>query len=139
MTARKNFSFRYDWAEKIAHLPEEVQFEILTGTVAYAKNGEFPLSASAEARTAFEEFILPDFRKRAKAAEYRARAKARKQCSQAQAKVTVQAAEPEAEAPVPLAFAIPLSRAERRRRAREEQKKRGRKMQKTPAATGRRL
>lgn len=93
MSVRKNFSFRYDWAEKIAHLPEKVQFEILTGTVAYAQSGVFPES-SAEAREAFEEHILPDFRKRAKAAEYRARAKARKAAMAQQAQPASEPGEP---------------------------------------------
>lgn len=134
MATRKNFSFRYEWSERIAHLSEKTQYEILVGTVAYAKTGEFPTGASAEARAAFDEHILPDFLKRAKAAEYRARAKARKAAAQTQTVENNKSAEPHTApakedaapqsaeeldaAPAP----IPLSRAERRRRARELEK-----------------
>lgn len=128
MATRKNFSFRYEWSERIAHLSDTVQFQILAGTVAYAKTGEFPAEACDEAREAFEEHILPDFRKRAKAAEYRARAKARKAAAQAasasmsheaavapaQSAPASGAADKAAELPVTPPPA-PLSRAERRR------------------------
>ncbi len=131
MATRTNFSFRYEWSEKIAHLSETIQYQIFIGTVAYAKHGEFPADASAEARAAFEEYILPDFIKRAKAAEYRARAKARKAAAQTAtqtgnttARETPAAETPATEAPaaVGLAVAPPLSRAARRRLAREQKK-----------------
>lgn len=136
MATRKNFSFRYEWSERISHLSEKVQFQILTGTVAYAKTGEFPSDACSEALSAFEEYILPDFRKRAKAAEYRARAKARKAAAQPTSVAPEVPVEQEskvthAEEPQTAAEPQRLPRAVRRRLERErikdqKRKKRGR-------------
>ncbi|MBD5219790.1 MAG: hypothetical protein HDS72_06085 [Bacteroidales bacterium] len=76
MMQRKNFSFRFEWQQAIAHLAPLCRLEIYEAAVRYAETGETgPLSA--EAAEAFEQYIMPDFRRRAKAAEYRARRKAR--------------------------------------------------------------
>lgn len=74
---RTNFAFRYQWSLAIAHLAAEYRLEIFEATVRYAETGATgPMSKVAE--EAFSSFILPDFERRRKAAEYRARAKARK-------------------------------------------------------------
>lgn len=73
---RKNFAFRFAWFEAIAHLSWDLRLEVIEATIRYAETGSAgELSSGAE--EAFEKFILPDFRRRAKAAEYRARRKAR--------------------------------------------------------------
>lgn len=74
--ARKNFAFRFAWFEAIAHLPREVRLEVIEATVRYAETGTQG-TLSAAASEAFDEYILPDFRRRAKAAEYRTRRKTR--------------------------------------------------------------
>ena len=72
---RKNFSFRFEWQQAIAHLEPAVRLEIYEQTVSYAATGSACFQTEA-AEQAFNEFILPDFRRREKAAAYRARRKA---------------------------------------------------------------
>lgn len=92
---RTNFAFRYQWSLAIAHLPAEYRLEIFEATVRYAETGATgPMSDVAA--EAFGSFILPDFERRRKAADYRARAKARK----------AQAHGPETEQPMPEAPAV---------------------------------
>ena len=73
---RKNFAFRFAWSEAIADLRWPVRLEVFEATVRYAETGQTG-ELSPEAAEAFEKHILPDFRRRQKAAEYRARRKAR--------------------------------------------------------------
>lgn len=73
---RKNFAFRFAWFEAIAHLSWEVRLEVIEATIRYAETGETGQLSPAAAE-AFEKYIMPDFHRRAKAAEYRARRKAR--------------------------------------------------------------
>lgn len=73
---RKNFAFRFEWSQAIAYLSWDFRLEVYEATIRYAESGETG-ELSPLAQEAFEKFILPDFRRRAKAAEYRARRKAR--------------------------------------------------------------
>ncbi|MBD5174998.1 MAG: hypothetical protein HDT06_04175 [Bacteroidales bacterium] len=88
---RKNFSFRYDWQKAIAGLDPEIRLEIYECTVRYAETGELCFSTDTAAE-AFNKYILPDFKRREKAAEYRARRKARRE--PAETEVTEPVAEP---------------------------------------------
>lgn len=87
---RKNFYFKFEWQSAIAHLPGCYRLEVYEAAVRYAETGETgPMSAIAA--EAFEKYIMPDFRRRAKAAEYRARAKARRAAKEAEASATPKA------------------------------------------------
>ena len=81
---RKNFSFRYDWQKAIAGLDPEIRLEIYECTVRYAETGELCFSTDTAAE-AFNKYILPDFKRREKAAEYRARRKARREPAETEA------------------------------------------------------
>lgn len=73
---RKNFAFRFEWSQALAYLSWDCRLEVYEATIRYAETGETG-ELSPSAAEAFEKFILPDFRRRQKAAEYRARRKAR--------------------------------------------------------------
>ena len=77
---RKNFSFRFEWQQAIAHLEPELRLEIYEQTINYALTGKRYFK-SGIAALAFNEYILPDFERRAKAAAYRARRKAAKEAN----------------------------------------------------------
>lgn len=81
---RKNFSFRFEWQQAIADLSPEERLEVYEQTIRYASTGR-ACFYSGRAEIAFNTYILPDFLRRAKAAEYRARAKARRIARQKQA------------------------------------------------------
>lgn len=81
---RKNFAFRFEWMQAIASYSPDVRLEIYEATILYAETGELP-EMSPQAARRFEVYILPDFERRRKAAEYRARAKARRQAKEAAA------------------------------------------------------
>lgn len=74
--SRKNFAFRFEWHNVIQYLPWEIRLEVYEATIRYAETGQTGQLTPLAAET-FEKYILPDFRRRAKAAEYRARRKAR--------------------------------------------------------------
>ena len=73
---RKNFAFRFEWMQALAYLAWDFRLEVYEATIRYAETGETG-ELSPTAAEAFEKYILPDFRRRQKAAEYRARRKAR--------------------------------------------------------------
>lgn len=73
---RKNFAFRFEWSQAIAYLSWDLRLEVYEATFRYAETGETG-ELSPSAAEAFERHIMPDFRRRQKAAEYRARRKAR--------------------------------------------------------------
>ena len=73
---RKNFAFRFEWFDVISYLAWECRLEVYEATIRYAETGETG-ELSPSAAEAFDKVILPDFRRRQKAAEYRARRKAR--------------------------------------------------------------
>lgn len=101
--ARKNFSFRFEWFQAIAHLDPEQRLEIYEQTIRYASTGRACFQ-SGIAAVAFNKYILPDFERRAKAAEYRARRKARL-AAEAAAKAAEQVRQRSArlsQAPLPL-------------------------------------
>lgn len=74
--SRNNFAFRFEWSQAIAYLSWEFRLEVYEASIRYAETGQTG-ELSPSAAEAFEKYILPDFRRRAKAAEYRARRKAR--------------------------------------------------------------
>ena len=80
---RKNFAFRFEWMEAIASYDPNIRLEIYEATIMYAQTGELP-EMSPQAALGFETYILPDFERRRRAAEYRARAKARRIAREAQ-------------------------------------------------------
>ena len=67
---RKIFAFRFEWMEAIASYDPNVRLEIYEATVMYAETGTLP-AMSPQAALGFETYILPDFERRRKAAEYR--------------------------------------------------------------------
>lgn len=79
---RKNFSFRYEWQQAIADLDPEIRLEVYEQTINYAATGKLNFT-SGIAALAFERHILPDFERRAKAAEYRRKRKERLQAEAA--------------------------------------------------------
>lgn len=101
---RKNFSFRYDWQKAIAGLDPEIRLEIYECTVRYAETGELCFSTDTAAE-AFNKYILPDFKRREKAAEYRARRKGRRE--PAETEVTEPVAEPIGEVNEPAEEKLP--------------------------------
>lgn len=72
---RKNFSFKFEWHQAIAHYSPEIRLEIYEAVIRYAETGQLG-HLSLEAAVAFEKYFRPDFERRRKAAEYRARRKA---------------------------------------------------------------
>lgn len=73
---RNNFYFRFEWSQDICYLDPLERLEVYEATFLYARTGE-TAEMSTRAAEAFNKFILPVFRRREKAAEYRARRKAR--------------------------------------------------------------
>ena len=134
---RKIFAFRFEWMEAIASYDPNVRLEIYEATVIYAETGTLP-AMSPQAALGFETYILPDFERRRKAAEYRARAKARREGRQVppQEVQTVQA-EPVvaavAELPEIVMEPTPelkLNRRERRQLEAEQRRKQKRRLNK---------
>ncbi|MBD5215461.1 MAG: hypothetical protein HDS78_02920 [Bacteroidales bacterium] len=101
---RKNFSFRYDWQKAIAGLDPEIRLEIYECTVRYAETGELCFTSETAAE-AFNKYILPDFKRREKAAEYRSRRKARREPAETEA--TEPVAEPIGEVNEPAEEKLP--------------------------------
>lgn len=122
---RKIFAFRFEWMEAIASYDPNVRLEIYEATVMYAETGTLP-AMSPQAALGFETYILPDFERRRKAAEYRARAKARREGRQvpAQAEPVVEAVAEQPKIVMEPTPELKLNRRERRQLEAEQRRKR---------------